>query len=242
MLGSAHRGDNGGGRLPWQYGPYSNVLSWPLSPWTKAGATLWRMSEGPGVERSHAPAIRSPLAWALLGLVIENPSHGHELAQRFRRVYGETLALSDVKHIYRLIDTLRSHELIEETAPGPEEKPARNRLPKPHYRASERGVRAYEEWLLVELEEERQRQRLFARQLAMLEPQAALEVIDRYEEECLTEADEASPAQTAREVVAERLADQDDQLAMGARLSWIEYARRELQALLEERAKEARQG
>jgi DNA-binding PadR family transcriptional regulator len=202
------------------------------------GVTLLGMSERHDVQRSEGRAIRSPLTWAVLGLVIERPSHGHELAQRFRHIYGETLALGHQKDIYRLLDTLHTRELIEETGPREDEQPARNRLPKLNYRATERGVRAYEEWLLLELEEERQRQRLFARQLAMLEPGVALEVIDRYEEECLTEADEASPAQSAREVMAERLADQDEQLALQARLSWIRYARHELAGIVERRPDE----
>lgn len=190
------------------------------------------MSERREARWSDATAIHSPMASALLGLVIEQPSYGYELLQRFRRVHGDTLALSNPKYIYKLIDTLHAHELIEEIAPGPDEKPARNRLPKPHYRATEQGVRVYEQWLLMALEEQRQRQRLFARQLAMLEPAAALEVIDRYEEECLAEADEASPAQSERERVAERLAGEDEQLSLEARLSWISFARRELEALV----------
>jgi DNA-binding PadR family transcriptional regulator len=198
------------------------------------------MSESaPGIQiqqRTQLPAIRSALAWALLGLVIESPSHGYELAQRFRRVYGDTLLLDNRRHIYRLIQTLQAHELIEETAPSVQEAPAPNRLPKPHYRATQQGARAYAEWLLIQMEEERQRQRLFARQLAMLQPAAALQVMDRYEEECLTEADESERAESAREIVAERLADQDEQLALGARLSWIRYARRELEALVGGRA------
>jgi DNA-binding PadR family transcriptional regulator len=192
------------------------------------------MSEKPTIERRDPSPIRSPFAWALLGLVIEQPSHGHELAQRFRRVYGDALPLSDRKNVYRLLDTLQGHALVEETAPEVEEPPARNRLPKPHYRASELGRRAYAEWLVIELEEQRQRQRLFARQLSMLEPRAALAVIDRYEEECLTEADEASSTQSERELVADRLAKQEDQLALEARLSWIGYARRQLAPLLQE--------
>jgi hypothetical protein len=81
------------------------------------------------------------------------------------------------------------------------------------------------------MEEERQRQRMFARQLAMLEPEDALEVIDRYEQECLVQADESSP-DDERESVATRLAEEDEQLALEARLSWIRYARRELSAVL----------
>ena len=193
------------------------------------------MSEPGNLQRRReVSAIRSPLAWALLGVVIESPGHGYELAHRFRRVYGDTLALSYHKNVYRLLETLHVHELIEETEPGPDEKPARNRQPKPHYRATAHGRRAYEEWLLSQIEEERQRQRIFTRQLAMLEPQAALEVIERYEEECLAEANDPAVAESERDSVAFRLADQDEQLALEARLSWIRYARRELNALVEQ--------
>jgi DNA-binding PadR family transcriptional regulator len=187
------------------------------------------------VEITGAARTPSPLAWAVLGLLIEEAGNGYELAQRFSRVYGDTLALSHRTKVYRLIDTLHANQLIEETPPSPDEPPARNRLPKPHYRVTERGVRAYAEWLLTQIEEERQRQRLFARQLAMLEPQAALEVINLYERECLAEADEASPPQSEREVVAERLSAQQEELSLGARLSWIRYARRELEPLIQQR-------
>jgi DNA-binding PadR family transcriptional regulator len=187
------------------------------------------------IQSSQAPAMQSPLAWALLGLVIEQPSYGYELAQRFRRVYGEALGLSYRTNIYRPLEILHKHALIEEAPAGGEEAPAPNRLPKPHYRATEQGVHAYEQWLLVQLEEERHRQRLFARQLAMLEPQMALEVIDRYEEECLADTDDAAPAESEREGVAARLADEEEHLAVEARLSWIRYARHELAALIDQR-------
>ncbi|MCL2770122.1 MAG: PadR family transcriptional regulator [Solirubrobacterales bacterium] len=191
-----------------------------------------------GTEGSQTSAMQSPLAWALLGLVIEQPSYGYELAQRFRRVYGEALGLSYRTNIYRPLEILHKHALIEE-APADEEAPAPNRLPKPHYRATEQGVRAYEHWLLAQLEEERHRQRLFARQLAMLEPHMALQVIDRYEEECLADADDPAPAESEREGVAARLADEEEHLAIEARLSWIRYARHELAALIEERPRGA---
>jgi DNA-binding PadR family transcriptional regulator len=181
--------------------------------------------------------MRSSIAWALLGLVIERPSYGWELVQRFRRAYGDTLALSSSARIYIALDSLIAHSLIEEisveiTDAGQDS--ARMRRPKPHYRASKEGVRAYEEWLLLQIEEHRQRQRLFTRQLAMLEPNAALEVIDRYEQECLAETDEVSPAQTEREGVAKRLADEDEHLSLEAQLEWIRYARHELTVLVKE--------
>jgi DNA-binding PadR family transcriptional regulator len=192
---------------------------------------LDRMNESRASEQPIG-ALRSAVAWALLGLVIERPSYGYELMKRFRRTFGETIALGSAKQLYNALGTLRQRSLIEEVEDARSaEAPARH--PKPHYRATAQGVRAYEEWLLLQIEEERQRQRLFARQLAMLEPEMALDVIDRYERECLSDADEATPAQTEREGVANRLADQDEQLGLEAKLSWIRYAREELADLLE---------
>jgi hypothetical protein len=69
----------------------------------------------------------------------------------------------------------------------------------------------------------------------MLEPETALYVIDEYERGWLDDADEASALEPHREDVAERLAEEDEHLALEARLSWIRYARRELAALIEER-------
>lgn len=193
--------------------------------------------DGRGAYQQQLGTMRSSIAWALLGLVIERPSYGYELVQRFRRTYGETVPLSSPKKIYTALDTLLVHALIEEMRSA-EGEGAQSRRPKPHYRATDKGVHAYEEWLLIELEEERQRQRLFVRQLALLEPAVALEVIDRYEEECLSEADESSAAETEREGVAHRLAEQDEELALEARLSWIRYAREELADLLKEQPEE----
>lgn len=200
------------------------------------------MSQCPAVENEVA-AIRSPPAWALLGLVIERPSYGYELVQRFQRTYGETLVLSSASRIYRLLELLRSHSLIEQYRVDAQES-ALTRQPKPHFRATEQGVCAYQEWLVGHIAEERRRSWLFARQLAMLEPEAALEVIERFERENLEEAgemaearDEDPPAEGTRGVV-ERLAEEDERLGLGVRLSWTEYARSELKALIDDRAKE----
>lgn len=182
-------------------------------------------------------AMRSSIGWALLGLVIERPSYGYELAQRFRRVYGETLVLSNAKRIYEALDALRVRSYIQEAAAHEPESHVRH--PRPRYRATELGVSAYQDWLLLQIEEERQRHRLFARQLAMLEPTAALQVIDEYERECLAGADEIPPAEAERAGVAERLAHEEEQMSLEGTLTWIEYARNELRALLEGQTKGA---
>lgn len=198
--------------------------------------------------RSEAAAVgtmRSTLAWALLGLVIERPSYGYELMQRFQRVYGETLTLSGHGRIYTAIETLRVHGLIEEIHEESAQQPP-TRHPKPRYRATSQGIGAYQEWLLVQATEERQRQRVLVQQLAMLEPETALEVIDRYKSACLEESAElkvgsaraeSGHATTAGEI-AERLADEHDHLAFEARLTWIEYARQEFSDLSEAEGEE----
>jgi DNA-binding PadR family transcriptional regulator len=184
-------------------------------------------------------AMHSSIAWALLGLLIERPSYGYELAQRFERTYEDMLTLSSTARIYTALETLSARGLIEETPAG-DRRTALAREPKPHYQATEQGNAAYEVWLLAQIGEERKRSQLFARQLAMLEPEQALEVIDRYEQECLTETAPSAQSEPTRETaagIAARLAQAEDRLALDARLSWLEYARNELKALIPGRTK-----
>ena len=82
--------------------------------------------------------------------------------------------------------------------------------------------------------EDRRRASLFARELAALAPEAALAVLDRYEQMCLAQATRARPRDVelavpdASGTLADRLAGEEERLAMEAKLPWIEYARREL--------------
>jgi DNA-binding PadR family transcriptional regulator len=181
--------------------------------------------------------MRSALGWALLGLLIEQPSYGYELQLRFKRTYGDNLTLSKGAHVYRLLELLSGHALIEEVPSEAAAASPHGHRSGPHYRATRQGVRAYQEWLVSQMEYERQRQRLFARQLAMLEPGAALTVIERWEGECLEEVEEPDEGEGESETrsVAQRLADADERLALQVRLSWIAYARSELKTIIRER-------
>jgi DNA-binding PadR family transcriptional regulator len=174
--------------------------------------------------------MRSLVNWALLGLVIERPSYAYELARRFERTYGDAVMLSSISHVYTALGTLRERGFIEELAGT-----RAARQPKPHYRATSQGVRAYSEWLVGQIDEERQRQRLFALALAALtrHPENALEVLDRYEQACLGEArgHELADEARAEAELGARLASEDGHLAAEAKLAWIDYARRELQEL-----------
>ncbi|HSZ04617.1 MAG TPA: PadR family transcriptional regulator [Solirubrobacteraceae bacterium] len=181
-----------------------------------------------------ANPMQSAVHWALLGLVIERPSYGYELAQRFEHAYAGMLQLSGVSYVYTALDTLQYRSMIEEI-PGTRT----GRQPKPRYRATSEGVRSYQERLIAQMHEDLRRSRLFARQLAAFaqEPEMALDVIERYGQACLEEAGEtpvlasadggASPASG----LASRLVSEERRLALEARLPWIDYARREFKAL-----------
>jgi DNA-binding PadR family transcriptional regulator len=175
--------------------------------------------------------MQSQVNWALLGLVIERPSYAYELAQRFERTYEGVLTLSSVSHAYTALAALRDRGLIEEL-PGTRI----GRQPKPHYRATEKGLQDYEQWLVSQLSEDRRRQQLFVLALATFTraPTTALEILGRYEHACLTEAGKiplpprnGASAADAPELVA-RLGAEESRLALGAKLAWLEYARREL--------------
>jgi DNA-binding PadR family transcriptional regulator len=190
------------------------------------------------VKELGAGAMRSPVNWAVLGLTIERPSYGYEILQRFERNYGELLKLSSPSQIYTGLDSLVERKLIEATSEAP--TGAVSRQPRLHYRATEDGVRRYQEHLIGQAEEGRRRASLFTRELAALAPAAALAVLEHYEQICLAQA--AAPRRAHAGAVAsadsstslaDRLAVEEDRLALEAKLPWIEFARQELRALAE---------
>lgn len=185
-----------------------------------------------------AAALRSPVSWALLGLVIQRPSYGYELVQRFERTYGDALELSSPSQIYTAIDALEARALIEKLPPGKGAEASRQ--PKTHYRATADGVSSHGDWLIDQLGDERRRSRLFSLQLAVLDPQAALSILARYEQMCLREASAAKGAGGGRDLadegthaveLASRLLREEERVSVQARLDWIGYARREFAAL-----------
>jgi DNA-binding PadR family transcriptional regulator len=185
--------------------------------------------------------MHSSVNWALLGLIIERPSYAYELAQRFERTYGSALSLSSVSHAYTALGTLKDRELIEEL-PGTRG----GRQPKPHYRATAKGLSDYHERLIGEVAEERKRQKVFLLQLTALtrRPEQAMQIIGDYEQACLAEtcttriaSSSGDPGATdpSRELQA-RLIAEEKRLAIAAKISWARYARSELKALAVARA------
>jgi DNA-binding PadR family transcriptional regulator len=180
---------------------------------------------------ASAASMRSAVSWTLLGIVIEAPSHGYELAVRFERTYGELIEISSRSHIYTALESLAQRAFIEEHPTPGVHTPSR-RHPKAGYNATPQGIKAHQQWLAEQLLAERQLQRRFTIQLAALNTQAALEVLDRYEQETLEESTRPQPASVNQggqqpEQIAERLTAEQQRRTVDARLAWIEYARRE---------------
>jgi DNA-binding PadR family transcriptional regulator len=192
-----------------------------------------KSSAAPTDVHQQAP-MHSPVNWALLGLVIERPSYAYELAQRFERAYLGVLSLSSTSHVYTALGTLQDRSLVEEV-PGTRT----GRQPKPRYQATAEGVEEYRDWLVGQLGEDRKRQKLFVLELAALtrNPAAALDVIDRYEQACLTEASvtpiptlDGAPLDGSSDFIV-RVLSEENRLAVGAKLAWVQFMRRELKAL-----------
>jgi DNA-binding PadR family transcriptional regulator len=249
------------GRVPRLGSGVQNVLCLEhVAHWVRGSVTLrgsWRvegvamgvgrdvaMEEGSAPERRAQAPMTSAVNWALLGLIIERPSYAYELAQRFERVYGDTLVLSSSSHAYTALGALASRSLIEEIAGT-----HGGRQPKPHYRATPLGIDSYRDWLVAQVREDRRRQRLSAIQLAGLahEPEAALEVISRCEHAYLEEAGRIpipmrngnrnpnSAADHGSEL-AGQLMSEENRLAVAAKLEWLQYVREEFEALASGRA------
>lgn len=181
--------------------------------------------------------MRSPVNWTVLGLVIERPSYGWELWTRFERLYGDVLPIGGESNVYAALDALRDRGLIEEGVPRGQVSGVR-RQPKPHYRATAEGLEDYAAWVIAQAREHHRRSLLFARQLGALaqQPQAALGILERYEQACLDDKGARVPVASqspARAVsgLGDRLASAYGRNVMAATFGWIDYARREFAAL-----------
>lgn len=181
--------------------------------------------------RQQPTPMRSPVNWAVLGLVVERPTYAYDLAQRFERRFGDVLSLSNIGHVYTALGALGERGLVEEI-PGTRS----GRQPKPHYRATTAGVEQYRAWLVGQAGEAHRQHQLFVLALGALagDHAEALEVLSRYEQVWLTEGMRtpiSRDSDTALDRVTTllgRMIDEDNRLSVGARLEWIEYARAQL--------------
>lgn len=182
--------------------------------------------------------LRSQVACAVLGLVIEKPSHGYEIGQRFERRFGEFLSVGR-SSIYAALGSLMDAELVEKMPPDTDTGVRRGAKAGASYRATAEGARAYRIWLADRVRNDPQRVAMLGRMaLACVHSvEAAMDFIARYEQECVREAQElARPTNLEAgsdglSAVLERLLVEERRRMIDAQLAWITYARAELRAV-----------
>jgi DNA-binding PadR family transcriptional regulator len=178
--------------------------------------------------------MKSPVNWALLGLIIERESYAYELARRFESTYGDALPLSSTSHIYTALGVLESRALVE-PVPGTHA----GRQPKPSYRATPSGVEGYADWLVGYVREDQRRQVLFVLGLSALAGTQnwLVEILDRYEQAWLAQGNETplfkmngGPDSPGTQLVDRILSEATD-LSVAGRLSWIKHVRQAIDDL-----------
>jgi DNA-binding PadR family transcriptional regulator len=182
--------------------------------------------------KQDAP-MTSAVNWALLGLVISNPGYGLEFARRFERTYGDVLELSGDSHVYLALTRLQKLGMIERLR-GPQA----GRQPKPHYRATALGVRSYLDWMVEQAHAQLRSQELWVRQLAIFAqaPDAAVQVIDRFEGEYLRSAGQVgrrtrfNAGGDGQPSLLEEMVAEQQRIAVGGMLKWLRSARERFEA------------
>ena len=192
-----------------------------------------------GVELADGSALRSQVACAVLGLVIEKPSHGYEIGQRFENRFGAFLSAGR-SSIYAALGSLMDAGLIEKMSGRSTTGVRRGAKAGASYRATPRGARAYRAWLAERVRNDPQRVEMLGRMTlaGVHSVEAAADFIARYEQECVREAQElARPGRSFASdsggvsSLVERLLIEERRRMIDAQLAWITYARAELRAV-----------
>jgi len=186
---------------------------------------------------SAVEALRSQFVFAVLGLVIEKPSYGYEIWRRFEPRFGGFLRASR-SAIYPVLSSLATAGLIEEMVGMESVGVRQGAKPGSSYRATEHGTRAYWKRVAERLRSDPGRVEMLG-QLVLAGIDgivAALELLDRYEEQCLLELQQMSspsPAWQPSSAVSgliDRLIVEERRRTVDAQLKWVDYARAELRA------------
>lgn len=184
-----------------------------------------------------AEDLRSPIAWLVLALVIEQPSHGYEISQRYEQRFGAFAAMS-APRIYAALDRLRDAEMIEQLELQPVEPVRKQHLMRRSYRATAAGVHAYRSWVAQRMQDDPQQPQLLGRiaTVGVLGLDAVLDVVDRYEQSCLeelrrlpTDSDRLATGTADIHEITQALVVDQQRRELGARIEWATHARGILQ-------------
>ncbi len=176
---------------------------------------------------------------AVLGLVIERPGYGYQLAQRLDERFGSSgFAPSGV---YSALDQLSRDELVRsagELGAGP----ARRAAPRTIYEATEEGVEHFESWMLDPSPAPPLRDELHMK-IALCRPRNVprlIEVVSGQEVVCLGRLQDLK--RRGEETVSSRnwsslmgtLATEAEVAFWNARIEWLQNARELLEQLRDE--------
>jgi DNA-binding PadR family transcriptional regulator len=179
--------------------------------------------------------------YAVLGLVIERPGYGYQLAQRLEERFGASgFAPSGV---YSALDQLSRDEFVRaagEMGPGP----ARRAAPRMIYEATDQGIEHFESWMLGSSPAPPLRDELHMK-IALCRPRDLPRLIDMvYGQElaCIGRLRDLKQL-SEREAAGEthewsrlmRILSRDAEVASWkARIEWLQSARELLERLLED--------
>lgn len=133
--------------------------------------------------------LRRPIVWMVLGLLLERPSYGYEVAARWTRRFSSFLG-GEARRVYQIIDQLEKQGLVESV---PQDSPRRLRRGRgsqqdrrQYVRVTADGAKAYKIWSLGSTKEDTVNVELLGRiaTVRVLGLPAMRVVVERYEEEC----------------------------------------------------------
>jgi DNA-binding PadR family transcriptional regulator len=174
------------------------------------------------------------VTWAVLALVIERPSYGYELGQRFDRRFTGVLD-SSMSHVYAALDRLERDKLIAPIAT--KSKTGGPRQPKVQYRVTPNGAQAYRDWTSASMRVNFPQSEVLSLLAGAVgrDVQTMLEILDEYEQVCLeaiTQLEvmpEEAKGDSSRALMARLIIEQRRTCSLG-QLEWIDYARHQVEA------------
>lgn len=175
--------------------------------------------------------MRAGTKYAVLGLLREQPSYGYEVLVRFRRAFDAADWGISPQGLYGSLDRLERDGLIEPVATH--DRDASRRQPKTPYRVTPTGAEELRRFLATPMAAEPSRAELLVRlQCSRADDVGALmAMLDGHERACLDELRRIGD--DAAGTLVERLAREERRLGIQARLTWIDYARRQLREAAE---------
>jgi DNA-binding PadR family transcriptional regulator len=165
--------------------------------------------------------------------LIEQPSYGYELKQRYEERFESWLPSSD-SHLYKTLERLRDEHLIEQVAVEPSGMLQPRARMRQEYQATAAGLREYRGWISVLMSDGFQRTELLVRIVSsgMLGIGEMLAIVELYQENCLRQLSQLEVpdvehlAGRTTEEIANLLVAERQRRELQAERDWATWARR----------------